>query len=125
MLRHLRSQRSMFGPVASEATVWRHSPRWSSLSPADKQDARPNYERGYGYHPLLAMIAETDEVLTAKLSPGNAGSNTAVDHVTVLVDALAQLPAAWRVGHGVGDDPSEVAHRVLIRADAGAASHWF
>lgn len=56
---------------------------------ADKQDARPNYKRGYGHHPLLAIVAETDEVLTAKLRPGNAGSNTAVDHVTVLADALA------------------------------------
>jgi hypothetical protein len=92
---------------------------------ADKQDARPNYKRGYGHHPLLAIIAETDEVLTAKLRPGNAGSNTAIDHVTVLADALDQLPAAWSAGHSVGDDPSKAAHRVLIRADAGGASHWF
>lgn len=70
-------------------------------------------------------MAETDEVLTAKLRPGNAGSNTAIDHVTVLAEALAQLPASWRAGHDVGDDPCEVAHRVLIRADAGGASHWF
>ncbi len=92
---------------------------------ADKQDARPNYKRGYGHHPLLAIVAETDEVLCGVLRPGNAGSNTAIDHVTVLAAALDQLPAQWRAGHGVGDDPSEVAHRVLIRADAGGASHWF
>ena len=148
----IRSQRSMFGPVASEATVWRtfdqvgpvelrgiaaaraaaRERAWSAgagpagddliidfdatliNTKADKQDARPNYKRGYGHHPLLAMIAETDEVLCAKLRPGNAGSNTSIDHVTVLADALDQLPGEWSAGHGVGDDPSLVAHRVLI-----------
>ena len=159
----VRAQRSMFGPVASEATVWRtfdqigpvelrgiaaaraaaRERAWSAgagpagdelivdfdatliNTKADKQDARPNYKRGYGHHPLLAIVAETDEVLCGVLRPGNAGSNTAVDHVMVLADALAQLPASWRAGHAVGDDPSDVARRVLIRADAGGASHWF
>jgi hypothetical protein len=159
----VRSQSSMFGPVASEATVWRtfdhigpvelrgiagaraaaRARAWSAgagpagddliidfdatliNTKADKQDARPNYNRGYGHHPLLAIVAETDEVLCAKLRPGNAGSNTAVDHVTVLADALDQLPAEWSAGHAVGGDPSEVVHPVLIRADAGGASHWF
>ncbi|MCP5027594.1 MAG: IS1380 family transposase, partial [Actinomycetia bacterium] len=73
----------------------------------------------------LAMIAETDEVLAGIMRPGNAGSNTAIDHVWLLADALDQLPAPWRAGHDPGDDPADVAHRVLIRADAGAASHWF
>ena len=92
---------------------------------ADKQDARPTYKRGYGHHPLFAMIAETDEVLCAMLRPGNAGSNTAVDHVTVLADALGQLPPEWRAGHEPGDDPDKSTRQVLIRADAGGASHWF
>jgi hypothetical protein len=159
----VRAQQSMFGPVASEATVWRTfdqigpvelrgiaearaaarerawcagaGPAGDDLiidfdatlinTKADKQDARPNYKRGYGHHPLLAIVPETDEVLCAQLRPGNAGSNTAADHVTVLADALDQLPAEWRAGHAVGDDPNEIAHRVLIRADAGGASHWF
>jgi hypothetical protein len=159
----VRSQASMFGPVASEATVWRtfdqigsvelsgiaaarataRERAWSAgagpagddliidfdatliNTKADKQAARANYKRGYRHHPLLAIVAETDEVLTATLRPGNAGSNTAVDHVTVLADALDQLPAEWRSGHDIGDDASEISHRVLIRADAGGASHWF
>jgi hypothetical protein len=159
----VRAQRSMFGPVASEATVWRtfdhigsvelggiaaaraaaRERAWSAgagpagddliidfdatliTTKADKQDARPNYKRGYGHHPLLAICAETDEVLTGKLRPGNAGSNTGLDHVTVLADALDQLPVQWSAGHNVGDDPNLVEHQVLIRADAGGASHWF
>ena len=63
----------------------------------DKQDAAPTYKRTFGHHPLLAMCAETDEVLAGILRPGNAGANTAIDHVMLLADALAQLPR--RVAH--------------------------
>jgi Transposase DDE domain group 1 len=91
---------------------------------ADKQDAAPTYKRTYGHHPLLAMCAETDEILAGILRPGNAGANSAIDHVVLLADALAQLPAVWRAGHKVGDDPSEVKRRILVRADSAGASHW-
>lgn len=91
---------------------------------ADKQDAAPTYKRTFGHHPLLAMCAETDEVLAGILRAGNAGANTAIDHVQLLADALGQLPAVWRAGHEVGDDPSLVERRILIRADSAGASHW-
>jgi hypothetical protein len=45
------------------------------------------------------------------LRPGNAGSNTATDHLTVVDAALAQLPDRWR------DKP------ILIRADGAGYSH--
>ena len=90
----------------------------------DKQDAAPTYKRTFGHHPLLAMCAETDEVLAGILRPGNAGANTAIDHVELLADALAQLPAVWRAGHDVGDNPKGVERRVLVRADSAGASHW-
>lgn len=91
---------------------------------ADKQDAAPTYKRTYGHHPLLAMCAETDEVLAGILRAGNAGANCAADHVMVLADALGQLPTVWRAGHDVGDDPSLVERRILIRSDSAGASHW-
>lgn len=91
---------------------------------ADKQDAAPTYKRTFGHHPLLAMCAETDEVLAGILRAGNAGANTAIDHVQLLADALAQLPVVWRAGHQVGDDPSLVVRRILVRADSAGASHW-
>ena len=91
---------------------------------ADKQDAAPTYKRTFGHHPLLAMCAETDEVLAGMLRPGNAGANTAADHVVVLADALAQLPAAWQAGHDGGDPADRVQHRILVRADSAGASHW-
>lgn len=91
---------------------------------ADKQDAAPTYKRTFGHHPLLAMCAETDEVLAGILRAGNAGANTAIDHVQLLGDALAQLPAVWRRGHQVGDDPALADRKLLVRADAAGASHW-
>jgi hypothetical protein len=92
---------------------------------ADKQDAAPTYKGTYGHHPLLAICADTDEVLAAKLRPGNAGANNAADHVDVLADAIAQLPPLWQAGHRPGDEPELVVKRLLCRADAAGASHWF
>ncbi len=91
---------------------------------ADKQDAAPTYKRTCGHHPLLAICTDTDEVLAGILRPGNAGANTAADHIVVLADALDRLPAAWRTGHAPGDDPALAQRRILVRCDAGGASHW-
>ena len=51
------------------------------------------------------------------LRPGNAGSNTAADHITVTRKALAQLP-----GHTSGNRPGR---KILIRSDAAGATHAF
>jgi len=63
-------------------------------------------KRTYGHHPLLAMAGDCNEVLAGMLRSGNAGANTAEDHVTVLADALAGLPADWQAGHRPGDPPT-------------------
>ena len=91
---------------------------------ADKQDAAPTYKRTYGHHPLLAMAGDCDEVLAGIMRPGNAGANTAIDHIAVLDAAVAALPAAWRAGHNRGDHPDDTAKELLVRADAAGASHW-
>ena len=48
---------------------------------SDKEEAAPNFKRGYGFHPLCAFVDHgsdgTDETLAIRLRPGNAGSNTA------------------------------------------------
>jgi hypothetical protein len=80
---------------------------------SDKEQAAPTYKRGFGFHPLLAYLDATGEALAGLLRPGNAGSGTAVDHVTVLDDALAQLPV----------DPLEV--EVIARVDSAGWSHGF
>ena len=86
---------------------------------SDKQDARPTFKRGYGHHPLWAFVDHgsegTGEPLAVLLRPGNAGSNTAADHITVLRQALAQLP-----GHPAGRRPGR---SVLVRIDGAGSTH--
>ena len=57
----------------------------------------------------------TGEPLAVLLRPGNAGSNTAADHVAVLAAAFAQLP-----GHRPGRRPGK---SVLVRIDGAGATH--
>jgi Transposase DDE domain group 1 len=82
-------------------------------SHSDKEGAAPNYKRGFGFHPLMAYLDATGEALAGLLRPGNAGSNTAVDHVEILDLALAQLPV----------DPHE--QEVIARTDSAALTHGF
>ena len=91
---------------------------------SDKQDAAGTWKRTYGFHPLVAMDTERREVLAQMPRPGNAGSNTAADHVQVLAAAIAALPETERAGHGWDDDPDTVACEIVIRADASGATHW-
>ena len=50
---------------------------------SDKQDAAGTWKRTFGFHPLVAIDTERREVLAQMIRPGNAGSNTAIDHVQV------------------------------------------
>jgi hypothetical protein len=63
--------------------------------------------------PLECYLDETGEPLAALLRAGNAGSNTAEDHVRVLELALAQLPQ------------QDLDRPVLVRTDTGGCSHEF
>jgi hypothetical protein len=86
---------------------------------SEKEQAAPTYKRGFGFHPLCAFVDHgkdgTGELLTVLLRPGNAGSNTAVDHIAVIKQALRQLP-----GHRAGTRPGR---KVLIRTDAAGCTH--
>ena len=61
-------------------------------SHSEKDQAAPNYKHGFGFHPLMAYLDATGEVLVGLLRPGNAGSGPGADMVAVLDAALAQLP---------------------------------
>ena len=67
---------------------------------SEKQQAAATVKRGFGFHPLRAFADHgpegTGEALEVHLRPGNAGSNTAADHITVTKQALAQLPDGTR-----------------------------
>jgi len=88
---------------------------------AEKEGAAPTFKRGFGHHPLWTFADHgtdgTGEPLAVLLRPGNAGSNTATDHITITRQALAQLP-----GHRPGTRPGR---KVLIRTDGAGATHAF
>ena len=92
---------------------------------SDKEDAAPNYKNGFGFHPLIGWLDESNEALAGVLRAGNAGANNADDHVKVLTDSIDQLPAEFQRGHHAGDDPASVVHKILVRADSAGASHGF
>jgi hypothetical protein len=79
---------------------------------SEKEKAAGNYKHGYGFHPLQAYADETREALGGLLRPGNAGSNTAADHQTVIDLALQQIPA------GLIETLE-----ILVRADSAGATH--
>jgi len=88
---------------------------------SEKEQAAPTFKRGFGFHPLWAFAdhgpASTGEPLAVLLRAGNAGSNTAADHITVTRHALAQLS-----GHRPGARPGR---RVLVRVDGAGSTHKY
>lgn len=86
---------------------------------SEKEQAAATYKRGFGFHPLCAFVDHgqdgTGEPVALLLRAGNAGSNTAADHLTVLRHALAQVP-----GYRPGVRPGR---KILIRADAAGCTH--
>jgi hypothetical protein len=86
---------------------------------SDKEGAAPTFKKGFGHHPLWSFVDHgptgTGEPLSVQLRPGNAGSNTAADHITVLREALRQLP-----DHRPGTRPGR---KILIRIDSAGCTH--
>ena len=79
---------------------------------SEKENAAGNYKGGYGFHPLQVYLDETREALGSLLRPGNAGSNTAEDHKTVIDLALGQIPQQYIESI-----------EILVRADSAGATH--
>lgn len=79
---------------------------------SEKEQAAGNYKGGYGFFPLQGYLDETREALAGLLRPGNAGANTAVDHLVVLELALAQIPRQYIE-----------TIEILVRADSAGATH--
>jgi hypothetical protein len=79
-------------------------------SASKKQGTAATFKKTWGFHPLAAWCANTQESLAMLLRPGNAGANTVADHLTVLTEALAQIP-----------DSSQA--KILVRVDGAGATH--
>jgi Transposase DDE domain group 1 len=95
-------------PVDIDATI--------VLAYSEKEQAAPTWKKTFGFHPLAAFAdhgaGAGGEPLAIMLRAGNAGSNTAAEHIEVTRLALAQLPCPVR-------------RRVLIRTDSGGGTHDF
>ncbi|MFI6803341.1 IS1380 family transposase [Streptosporangium canum] len=95
-------------PIDIDATI--------VIAHSDKQHATATWKKTFGFHPLTVFADHgadgSGEPLAITLRPGNAGSNTAADHITAVRLAQAQLPKHLR-------------RQVLIRADAGGGTHAF
>ena len=80
---------------------------------SEKEGAAPTFKKGFGYHPLTAWFDHGSgqgggECAALVLRPGNAGSNTAADHVEIIRRALDQAGLDPRPGR-----------KVLVRIDRG------
>jgi hypothetical protein len=86
------------------------------IAHSEKEQAAPTWKKTFGFHPMTAWAdhgaSGNGESLAISLRPGNAGSNTAADHVEATRLALAQLPRHLR-------------RRVLVRADSAGGTHEF
>jgi Transposase DDE domain group 1 len=86
------------------------------IAHSEKEQACPTWKKTFGHHPLTAWADHgadgNGEPLAICLRPGNAGSNTAADHIETARLAIAQLPRHLR-------------RRVLIRADSAGGTHEF
>ena len=81
---------------------------------SEKEKATRTWKKTFGYHPLFCFLDNTREALAGLLREGRAGSNTTADHITVLDQALAQIPDAHRYGNDI-----------LIRSDSAGATYGF
>jgi hypothetical protein len=86
------------------------------IAHSEKEQAAPTWKRTFGHHPMTAWAdhgeAGNGEPLAIVLRAGNAGSNTAADHIEAAGLAVAQLPRHLR-------------RKVLVRADSGGGTHEF
>jgi len=95
-----------------------------TIAHSEKENAAATWKKTFGFHPLLCFLDRPEvaggEALAGLLRAGNAGSNTAADHITVLDLALAALPGQARPRPGDPTGP-----RLLARSDSAGATHAF
>jgi Transposase DDE domain group 1 len=83
--------------------------------PASTRSSGSSVNRStFGYHPLLCFIDNTGEALSGLLREGRAGSNTTTDHITVLDQAIEQIPDVHRFGQDI-----------LVRTDSAGCTLGF
>jgi hypothetical protein len=116
------------------------NPAWSATAPdplildldatlvsshSEKESVAGTYKGGYGFAPFIASVDYgagngTGEIFACLLRPGNAGANSADDHLRVFEAAVSGLPAAFFAGDG-----ALAGEKVLVRTDSAGASRKF
>ncbi len=94
-----------------------------TIAHSERQNAAATFKKTFGFHTLLCFLDRPEvaggEELAGLLRAGNAGSNTAADHIEVLRMAVESLPAPARPCKDEPDSP-----RLLARSDcAGPPCH--
>jgi hypothetical protein len=94
-------------------------------SHSEKENVAGTYKGGYGFAPFIASVDYgagngTGEILACLLRPGNAGANSADDHIRVFETAVSGLPGAFFTGDG-----ALAGEKVLVRTDSAGASRKF
>jgi Transposase DDE domain group 1 len=86
------------------------------IAHSEKEQAAPTWKKTFGHHPMTGWADHgqdgNGEPLALVLRAGNAGSNTAADHIEAAGLALAQIPRQLR-------------RKVVVRADSGGGTHEF
>jgi hypothetical protein len=94
------------------------------IAHSEKENAAATWKRTFGFHPLGAFLDRPEiasgEALAGLMRPGNAGSNTAADHVELLEMSLASLPEPARPSKGDLSSPD-----YTVRSDSAGATHVF
>ncbi|MGH3633036.1 MAG: transposase [Mycobacterium sp.] len=80
---------------------------------------------GFGFHPLTAWCDNTGECLAIITRGGNAGSNTAADHIAIIDAAIAALPAKHRRNLLITIDGAGSSHQVIEHLTALGARTGF
>lgn len=97
-----------------------------SIAHSEKENAAATWKRSFGFHPLLAFLDRPEisggEALAGILRPGNAGANTAADHITVIDQAVEALPEHVRPGVEGGPGVLELPMRSLTTAGISGSS---
>lgn len=131
----LRAEPALFGLVASDPTVSRlidtlaqnsdkvlvavntARARVRAITWALAAQHAPDHDITTDNPLIIDLDATLGEPVAILLRPGNAGSNTAADHIAVTREALRQLPFTARGGR--------IGRKVLIRTDAAGGTHDF
>ena len=127
--RHGRIPPSRVADVDLGKTVVIRMDATIQVAHSDKEGAAGTFKGSYGHHPLAAWCDNTGEALALMLRPGNAGSNTAADHIAVLGEAVAQIPDPQRrdlliTCDGAGATLELIRHITTLNSVHGRRVHY-